>query len=120
VDTAYTRALSVADTLDMLDFVGADAVVPIKERSRLRMELVAAAAECRQAAEKLLDLHGLSGFAQDNRLQRFWRDIAVGTRHPQLNRYSREAPGACSVSRTSVSTSVVVAWSASCCSSATS
>jgi alkylation response protein AidB-like acyl-CoA dehydrogenase len=87
VDTAYTRALSVADTLDMLDFLGTDAMVPIKERSRLRMELVTAAAECRQAVEKLLDLHGLSGFAQDNRLQRFWRDIAVGTRHPQWNRY---------------------------------
>jgi alkylation response protein AidB-like acyl-CoA dehydrogenase len=87
VDTAYTRALSVADTLDMLDVLGADAVVPIKERSRLRMELVTAATECRQAVEMLLDLHGMSGFVEDNRLQRFWRDIAVGTRHPQLNRY---------------------------------
>jgi alkylation response protein AidB-like acyl-CoA dehydrogenase len=84
VDTGYTRVLSVADTLDDL---GADPAVPIKERSRLRMELVTAAAECRQAVEMLLDLHGLSGFAQDNRLQRFWRDIAVGTRHPQWNRY---------------------------------
>jgi alkylation response protein AidB-like acyl-CoA dehydrogenase len=71
----------------MLDVLGADAVVPIKERSRLRMELVTAATECRQAVEMLLDLHGMSGFVEDNRLQRFWRDIAVGTRHPQLNRY---------------------------------
>jgi alkylation response protein AidB-like acyl-CoA dehydrogenase len=84
VDTGYSRVLSVADTLDDL---GADPAVPIKERSRLRMELVTAAAECRQAVEMLLDLHGLSGFVEDNRLQRFWRDIAVGTRHPQLNRY---------------------------------
>jgi alkylation response protein AidB-like acyl-CoA dehydrogenase len=84
VDTAAARALSNADALDALD---ADAAFPINERARLRMELVTGAAECRAAVEKLLDLHGLSGFAPENPLQRFWRDIAVGTRHPQLNRY---------------------------------
>lgn len=84
IDTATARSLSIAGALDALDGVAA---FPITERARLRMELVTGAAECRAAVEKLLDLHGLSGFAPDNPLQRFWRDIAVGTRHPQLNRY---------------------------------
>jgi alkylation response protein AidB-like acyl-CoA dehydrogenase len=83
IDTATARALSVADALDALG----GAALDVDARSRLRMELATGAGECRQAVEKLLDLHGLSGFAQDNPLQRFWRDIAVGSRHPQLNPY---------------------------------
>jgi hypothetical protein len=39
---------------------------------------------------KLLDLSGLTGFALTNPLQRRWRDIAVGTRHPQFNPYLAE------------------------------
>jgi alkylation response protein AidB-like acyl-CoA dehydrogenase len=82
VDTATTRILSVADALDT-----ADSPLPARERARMRMELVSAASECRQAVEKLMDLHGASGFALDNPLQRLWRDVAVGTRHPALVEY---------------------------------
>lgn len=35
----------------------------------------------------MLDLHGSSGFHMSNPLQRFWRDVAVGSRHPHLNPY---------------------------------
>lgn len=35
----------------------------------------------------MLDLHGASGFATTNVLQRFWRDVSVGSRHPHLNPY---------------------------------
>jgi alkylation response protein AidB-like acyl-CoA dehydrogenase len=84
IDTAMRRILSVADTLDERDQA---APFPIEERARMRMELVTAAQECRQAMEKFLDLHGASGFNQDNALQRFWRDVAVGTRHRQFNPY---------------------------------
>jgi len=34
--------------------------------------------------EKLLDVHGAS-FALTSPLQRFRRDLSVGTRHPQFN-----------------------------------
>jgi hypothetical protein len=35
----------------------------------------------------MLDLHGASGFNTANALQRYWRDVAVGSRHPLLNPY---------------------------------
>jgi alkylation response protein AidB-like acyl-CoA dehydrogenase len=46
------------------------------------MDLADAARDCRSAVDKLLDLHGASGFAVSNPLQRYWRDIAVGSRTP--------------------------------------
>ncbi|WP_198029048.1 acyl-CoA dehydrogenase [Actinoplanes sp. N902-109] len=51
------------------------------------MELADAARDCRSAVDLMLDLHGASGFAMANPLQRFWRDVAVGSRHPHLNPY---------------------------------
>ncbi|MFG1605933.1 acyl-CoA dehydrogenase family protein [Actinoplanes sp. NPDC049265] len=39
------------------------------------------------ALDKMLDLHGLGGFAESNPVQRFWRDAMVGSRHPLLNRF---------------------------------
>jgi hypothetical protein len=35
----------------------------------------------------MLDLYGTSGFDTSSVLQRFWRDVAVGSRHPHLNPY---------------------------------
>lgn len=54
---------------------------------RLRAALADAGRDCRAAVERMLDLHGASGFATSNVLQRFWRDVAVGSRHPHLNPY---------------------------------
>jgi alkylation response protein AidB-like acyl-CoA dehydrogenase len=73
------RILQVADVIDALR---PGAAMLVTERIRLRVELSTAVRECREAMELLLDLHGASGFADDNPLQRFWRDVAVGTRHP--------------------------------------
>jgi alkylation response protein AidB-like acyl-CoA dehydrogenase len=87
VDTATGRLLATADALDAVDL---DAPPPVGERTRLRMELTAAASECRQAMELLMDLHGASGFALGNPLQRFWRDVAVASRHPVLSRFLAE------------------------------
>ncbi|MGW2964757.1 acyl-CoA dehydrogenase family protein [Streptomyces sp. NPDC001220] len=67
-------------------------------RIRLRVELSTAARQCREAMELPLDLHGASGFADDNPLQRFWRDVAVGTRHPAPVRHAvhpRRGPRPC-------------------------
>jgi alkylation response protein AidB-like acyl-CoA dehydrogenase len=84
IDTAAERVRWVADTADAF---GPGTVFPLEERSRMRMHLTAAGRECRQAVDRLLDLHGASGFALDNPLQRFWRDLEAGTRHPQLVSY---------------------------------
>ncbi|MCM4078110.1 acyl-CoA dehydrogenase family protein [Paractinoplanes hotanensis] len=55
--------------------------------SRLRLNLFESARDCRAALELMLDLHGASGFSVGNPLQRLWRDVAVGSRHPLLNGY---------------------------------
>jgi alkylation response protein AidB-like acyl-CoA dehydrogenase len=55
--------------------------------TRWHMDLADAARDCRAAVDLLLDLHGAGGFAESNPLQRFWRDVAVGSRHPHLNPY---------------------------------
>ncbi|WP_249998610.1 acyl-CoA dehydrogenase family protein [Actinoplanes sp. M2I2] len=57
------------------------------DNSRLHLDLAEAARDCRSAMERLLDLHGSSGFGTSNPLQRFWRDVAVGSRHAHLNGY---------------------------------
>ena len=54
---------------------------------RLRLDLADAGRDCRAAVELMLDLYGAGGFRTANQLQRFWRDVAVGSRHPQLNPY---------------------------------
>ncbi|MFD4640194.1 acyl-CoA dehydrogenase family protein [Lentzea sp. NPDC058436] len=54
---------------------------------RLRRALADAGRDCRAAVDLMLDLHGASGFDVSNPLQRFWRDVAVGSRHPHLNPY---------------------------------
>ncbi|MGW4142828.1 hypothetical protein ACWELV_39850 [Streptomyces mirabilis] len=84
-ESAMQRTLRVADVIGA---VRPGAAMPVTERIRLRVELSTAARECREAMELLLDLHGASGFAGDHPLQRFWRDVAVGTRHPYFTPYT--------------------------------
>jgi Acyl-CoA dehydrogenase, C-terminal domain len=87
IGTGTARVPSVADALDAVDV---DTPLPVAERARLRMQLVTAAVECRQAVEKLLDPHSASGFAESNPLRRFWRYIGFGSRQPQLISYITE------------------------------
>jgi alkylation response protein AidB-like acyl-CoA dehydrogenase len=79
VHRAETTMLAVAKEVDATG-------VSDQDGPRLHMDLADAARDCRSAVERLLDLHGASGFAT-NALQRYWRDIAVGSRHPHLNPY---------------------------------
>jgi alkylation response protein AidB-like acyl-CoA dehydrogenase len=55
--------------------------------AQLHMDLADAARDCRSAVDRLLDLGGVRGFNTTSPLQRYWRDIAVGSRHPHLNPY---------------------------------
>lgn len=64
-----------------------DSAPPQGGNPRIRVELGYAARDCLTALDRMLDLHGTSGFAGSNALQRFWRDAAVAARHPQLNLY---------------------------------
>ena len=85
VGDAHRRVFRVAATIDSLS-PGRRELTAVEE-AELRVEVISAARQCRQAVELLLDLHGSSGFATSNPLQRMWRDLAVGTRHGALNSY---------------------------------
>lgn len=80
VTRAENTMLAVARVADTTEVSDAD--LP-----RLRMDLADAGSDCRAAIERMLDLHGSGGFSTANALQRFWRDVAVGSRHPHLNPY---------------------------------
>ncbi|GAA1560030.1 acyl-CoA dehydrogenase family protein [Kribbella lupini] len=80
VNRAENTLLEVAREADAAELSAVDG-------PRLRMALADAGQDCRAAVERMLDLHGASGFATSNALQRFWRDVAVGSRHPHLNPY---------------------------------
>ncbi|GAA2710075.1 acyl-CoA dehydrogenase family protein [Actinoplanes palleronii] len=80
VDRARSTMLAVARAAETVD-----AASP--EPARLAMDMASAARDCRSAVDLMLDLHGASGFAAGNPLQRYWRDVAVGSRHPHLNPY---------------------------------
>ncbi|MFE1199524.1 acyl-CoA dehydrogenase family protein [Streptomyces olivaceoviridis] len=57
----------------------------LRERSALRMDMVAAIENARVAMSMLLDLNGTAGFAESHPLQRYWRDMETGSRHVQFN-----------------------------------
>ncbi|WP_225629441.1 hypothetical protein [Streptomyces werraensis] len=64
------------------------------------MDLADAGRECRAAVERMLGLHGSSGFRTADVLQRHWRDFSVASRHPHLNPYlAVESFGAALVER---------------------
>ncbi|GIJ48254.1 acyl-CoA dehydrogenase [Virgisporangium aliadipatigenens] len=62
----------------------------LSARIQLRTIITTSARRCREAMERLLDLGGMSGFTLAHPLQRRWRDVSVGTRHPQFNAYLAE------------------------------
>jgi alkylation response protein AidB-like acyl-CoA dehydrogenase len=80
-ERAERTMLAVAAEVDRDDDLGE------RDGSRLHLELCEAARDCREALERMLDLHGASGFQTSNPLQRLWRDVAVGSRHPHLTGY---------------------------------
>jgi alkylation response protein AidB-like acyl-CoA dehydrogenase len=84
VESAEWHLRRVAEAVD------AGGAVSVAQRAELRTHLTTSAQQCRQAVEKLLDLGGMSGFTLSSPLQRRWRDVAVGTRHPQFNAYLAE------------------------------
>ncbi|MEO3799305.1 acyl-CoA dehydrogenase family protein [Nonomuraea sp. B1E8] len=80
VDRAERTMLAISRALDSADLSDAD-------YAGLDMDLAGAGGDCRAAVELMLDLYGASGFDTANPLQRYWRDVAVGSRHPHLRNY---------------------------------
>ncbi|GGM37387.1 acyl-CoA dehydrogenase [Promicromonospora citrea] len=88
VHGAETSMLAVADRTDSAA-AGTDDADALAGAGghRLRLALADAARDCRAALELVLDLNGTSGFRAGSPVQRLWRDVAVGSRHPLLNPY---------------------------------
>ncbi|MDH2430800.1 acyl-CoA dehydrogenase family protein [Sphaerisporangium sp. TRM90804] len=82
IDTAVLHMLHAGEALDGIDPA---APVPWVERSRVRAHMASALGRAREGVDKLLDVAGASGFALSNPLQRYWRDLNVGSRHNSLN-----------------------------------
>jgi hypothetical protein len=59
--------------LDLAATVDEDSEITDLDSSRMQQDRAAAAADCRAAIERMLDLHGASGFRTTNALQHFWR-----------------------------------------------
>ncbi|MFE7445891.1 acyl-CoA dehydrogenase family protein [Streptomyces chartreusis] len=87
VQTALRDSLRVADTVDE---AGPGFAPEAAVRTEMRLDLAEAASACRAALDDLLDLRGAGAFLLDQRLQRYWRDIAVGTRYAGFNPYIAE------------------------------
>ncbi|MFJ4648254.1 oxidoreductase [Streptomyces bobili] len=82
VDRAVRLVGSVADAADAA--LTGDPLT-LRERSALRMDMVAAVESARAAVSRLLDLSGTAAFSESNPVQRFWRDMETGSRHVQFN-----------------------------------
>lgn len=84
-DRAETELRAAAATTQ--EWIDAGAPVPPADGARMRYRIADALESVRLGMNKLLDLGGASSFALSSPLQRFWRDVEVGSRHAQLNNY---------------------------------
>ncbi len=55
------------------------------EKARIQADCGQAMRQLRRAGEKLMEIAGPAAFATASPLQRYWRDLSVGTRHTALN-----------------------------------
>jgi alkylation response protein AidB-like acyl-CoA dehydrogenase len=64
------------------------------EKARIQADCGYAMGLVRSAGNRLMDIAGPAAFAKSNPLQRFWRDLNMGTRHNVLNSgFARELYG---------------------------
>ena len=84
IESAQHDLLVLAAEIDQLM---AEPTLADRDSTALRMRLNSVVQRCQDGVNLLLDLNGASSFAADNALQRFWRDLHVGSRHVQFNPY---------------------------------
>jgi len=79
IDTARLHAYRAAADVEAASIEGRR--LDAAARARIRMDNGVVMQRCREAMERLLDIGGAAGFRRSNPLQRFWRDLATGSRH---------------------------------------
>ena len=82
IDTAVLHMLHAGEAIDKFAL---EEPVPWVERARIRTHMASSLARAREGVDKLLDVAGASGFVLSNPLQRYWRDLSVGSRHNAFN-----------------------------------
>ncbi len=74
-----------ADCREIMEFAGADSTYSPIERSNYRSNSAYAGQLARQASEVVWDLIGARGAYATNSIARYYRDIAVASRHTAIN-----------------------------------
>ncbi len=94
VQAALAEAATLIDSAELhlmrsAEFIGAAAdtgsTSTLLERARVRMDAGHASACLRQAVQSLLTVSGAGSFSLAKTMQRHWRDLETGSRHPTLN-----------------------------------
>lgn len=82
IDSAW---LHVRRAAAMLDETAQRRALTGFDKARIQADCGRAMGLVRQAGQRLMDVAGPGAFALSSPLQRFWRDLNVGTRHNALN-----------------------------------
>lgn len=77
--------MHVLGASDQMDLSGPERALSKQEKVRIQADCGYAMRLVREAAELLLDIAGPGAFALANSIQRYWRDISIGSRHNALN-----------------------------------
>ena len=82
IDSAWLLVERAAYELEELTRGGE---LPFERRAWCRVAAGQAVDELRTAVESLMSIAGASAFAESSRLQQYWRDVMVGSRHAFLS-----------------------------------
>jgi len=82
IDSAWLHIRRAAEQID-----NTAQIAPLNgfEKACIQADCGYAMGLLRKAGERLMDIAGPAAFAQNNSLQRLWRDLNVGSRHTALN-----------------------------------
>jgi alkylation response protein AidB-like acyl-CoA dehydrogenase len=99
IDSAW---LHIRRAAAQLDETAQTRVLDGYDKARIQADCGYAMLQLRRAADRLMDVAGPSAFALSSPLQRFWRDLSLGSRHTALqSRLSLELYGRAIVGRPS-------------------
>ncbi|WP_269855516.1 acyl-CoA dehydrogenase family protein [Streptomyces sp. RPT161] len=83
IDTATLHLMRAADDVD--NWAASGRCMPVLNRTRVRMDIATVARRSREALDILLSVEGARSFADENPLQRIWRDQETASRHAMIN-----------------------------------
>jgi 3-hydroxy-9,10-secoandrosta-1,3,5(10)-triene-9,17-dione monooxygenase len=83
IDMARDSALTAASTTQA--WALSSTMMPAVDQVKVKLDIAEVARDTRAAVDSLLDIAGVRGLSRDSELARYWRDIAVGSRHGMLN-----------------------------------